>query len=1804
MTEANQTTRLSEERLRKKLDGLLLEKYEPIAIIGMGLRAPGGVSNPEAFAKFLREKGDGIVEIPSSRWDNAPLFDQAGSPGTIRTNHGGFLDDIHTFDAKFFNISPKEADFVDPQQRLILETAWEALEQAQLDVEALKGRDGGVYIGSSGHDYFLGLMDLAFEEMVSPSGTGTASSAICGRLSYFLGWRGPSVNFDTACSSSLVALQAAVQGLRRRDCSIALCGGVQVNHHPAHMVVITQANMISGDGRCKTFDDKADGYGRSEGCGVLLLKRLSDALRDKNHVFALISGTAVGHSGESGGLTVPNRTSQEQVMRRAIESAALEPKDIGCVEAHGTGTSLGDPIEAAAIDAVFHASHSALRPVRVASVKSNIGHSEGAAGVLGVIKAALQVSGSEVFPHTGMETPSRSIPWDSYVLRVPTEHEPWSEASRHCLVNSFGFAGTIASAVVSHAPLPAPQNSQASASPILTLSAKTPSALRERARQLQEWLEAQPELDLAAVAHASSVGRTHFGQRVATPIEDRAKLLAWLTKQASAAEPSKAAAATGGARVAFLFTGQGSQYVGMGRELYQSTPLFRQAIDECDRLFQTWLGRSIKAIMFGSVESAAELIEQTQYTQCALFSLEYALAQYWLALGVEPQIVLGHSIGEIVAAQVAGLFTLEDAVRLVAVRGRLMQSVKARGGMLAISLPEAEVAPWVQDYPGLGFAAVNAPNQCVVSGDLAQLEQLEKSLSARQIDARRLPVSHAFHSQHMAEVVEQFKAELSDLSFGALQIPLVSNVTGRVASSEELASLDYWAQHICEPVLFARGVTSLAARGQHVCLEIGPSPALSKLGKRTASEQTWLASLAPKSPEQPKLAAALAALYGAGVSIDWSRYHQGSRYPRVELPLYPFERRHHWLPKSQRLKPAASSRAHSLLGELSADSKDVLEFRQRINASQPEYLSSHRIMDQVVFPAAGFIETLIALQWELFGETGGAIEDIEILEPLYLDETDRDYVTRARPRLDGAYDVEIVTRRQLAQEALETLFVRARVRPAAGDADTGVDLEAFAGAVREESLVTLLDEEIYPPFEAAGLLYGDDFQRLTSVRTDELGVALGVLSPEPVRKHEFVNPAVLDSAFQSVAFIAPQGGQAYLPARFASVRFFKQPRGALRSVLRGISVDHSDIVADLLILDGTRPVCLVRGMTLRAVDLPSQARGRTLQYRFAWHELPRPELAAPAASSVLVVGVSTQQQAALQRDTTRVRCAADWAEAKALLDADAALQHLVYRWQASASEPSWRHNYEQLLELVRKVDDANSAGRDLRIWFVTEHAQLVSDAEAEAALASDPTAASLWGFGHTVFNEYPRSRATLIDVDGLLDSPEAWNAVLREIQGEAAAAPETMLAFRAGRRYVRRWEAHDPSLPAPKHHAELQDFDYSRGISGVELAPAPRCPFALSADKSYAVTGAFGGLGLAVVEKLAERGARHIAMLGRRVPGADELRRIEAKLPPGSVLYPFAVDVSSAAQVDAAFAKLAERAPELAGVYHCAGVLADAPLSHQSLALFEKTFLPKVDGTIHLLRALDRQKSAAYVVGFSSVTGALGARGQANYAAANTCMDHILACHRALGRHCLSLAWGPWAEVGMVARGSYERGRRIEDKGVKLLRPKDGLRAMFRRLPHPGAYAAICEFIWPVYMTDLAKSALFSSLDVRPATATDQELDLEALSTAPRDERIQKVTDVVRALTARFLGFGSAEEVEPDARLVDLGMDSLVAVELKNALESLTRIALPKGLAFKYPTIPAVAEFIVTSLWPEPTLPEPPVSHSRKRSSVELAALA
>ncbi len=902
-------------------------RNEPIAIVGMSCRFPGGSSDPESYWRLLRDGVDAVSEVPPGRWDTDAVYDpDPEALGKTYTRSGAFLRDIDFFDPLFFDISPREARGMDPQQRLLLEVSWEALERAGQAPEKLRGSRTGAFIGC-GHDDFGHLLHSGDRQRIDAYNTlGTMRPMAAGRLAYLLGLQGPVLQIDTSCSSSLAAAHLACQSLRERECDLALVGAVNLMLAPEPFIALSKVRALAPDGRCKAFDARADGYGRAEGCGVVVLKRLSEALATGDHILAVVRGSAINHDGRSNGLTAPSGPAQEQVIRTALQRAGVAPHQVQYVETHGTGTSLGDPIEALALSRVMGEGRAAENRLAIGSVKTNVGHLEAAAGMASLIKVVLAIQHGQIPPHLHLETLNPYVPWDKVPLYIPTGLTPWpthQEGRRLAGVSSFGMSGTNAHLVVEEAP-PAPRVLAGVERPLhlLSLSARDEAALAALVAKYAEFLEGHPEAKPADVCFTANIGRSQFRYRRAV-VGETASALRDRLASARNVVPKH----TG--RVAFLFTGQGADLAGTGSQLYQTQPVFRRTLDRCDALLRPQLEVPLLEVLYGPSRQVL-LLEQTAYAQPVLFALQCALVELWRSWGVEPEMVMGHSVGEYAAAWTAGVFSLEQGLQFVAGRAKLMQEKGIRGSMAMVMAGEEQVKPLLEGLEDrLVLAALNGPQNTVISGESRALEQVLETLRSKGIRGQRLAVSHAFHSPLIEPALSGLARLAGQVNFATPRLGLVSSLSGQL-ETEGLSVPDYWTRHARQPVCFAKGMQTLHQEGCQVFIEIGPQPVLLAMGQRCLpdGEGSWLPSLRAGRPEWEVILDSLSRLYEGGARIDWEGFDQGYVRRKVDLPTYPFQRQRYWMetPALNMNKPSTDglrTNATSILDSLKGIIQDV-----------------------------------------------------------------------------------------------------------------------------------------------------------------------------------------------------------------------------------------------------------------------------------------------------------------------------------------------------------------------------------------------------------------------------------------------------------------------------------------------------------------------------------------------------------------------------------------------------------------------------------------------------------------------------------------------------------------------------------------------------------------------------------------------------------------------------------------------------------------------------------------------------------------
>ncbi|MBZ4398082.1 type I polyketide synthase [Myxococcus sp. AS-1-15] len=1788
-----QRAALAIKTLRAKVEGLEHARSEPIAIIGMGCRFPGGADTPERYWELLRAGVDAVGPVPADRWDAQAYFaEDPDAAWKMVVREGGFLSQpIAAFDCEFFGLSPREASYVDPQQRLMLEVAWESLEDAGIAPGSLAGSDTGVYVGFLSSDYGRVPFNALPTRDLPYMGTGNELSFSAGRVSYVLGLQGPSMVVATACSSALVSVHLACQALRQAECSLALAGGVNLILHPDNNIVLSKMRALAPDGRSKTFDASANGYGRGEGCGVLVLKRLSDALRDKDRIHAVVRGSAVNHDGPSGGLTVPHGPAQEKLLRRALRSASLSPSDVRYVEAHGTGTPLGDPIELRALDAVLGEGRGTEAPLLVGSVKTNLGHLESAAGAAGLIKVALSLRHGAIPPHLHLRNPNPAIDWEQLRLRVPTEMTPWPAGPRVAGISGFGLSGVNAHVLVAEAPPEAPRGPEEFPRPVhvLALSARSPEALGALA---QRYDEALGSAELTAtpvgdVCFTANTGRTHFQYRLAVLGDSHEGLREQLRARRDVQRVQ------GAPRIAFLFTGQGSQWLGMGEELFRTEPLFRQTLQRCDEVLAPLLGQSLPGLLYPSErdEAARARLDATGFTQPVLFALEYALARVWMSWGIVPDFVMGHSVGELVAACVAGVFTLEEGLQLIVARARLMQSLPSGGAMATVSADPSMVEALLPRYAGqVSIAALNGPRSVVISGREGAVRDCLGELDKQGKRGSLLRVSHAFHSALMDPILDAFSREVAKVRLQPPAIPLISNVSGEEARGE-LLEPRYWVEQLRGPVRFARSVETLSRAGVQAFVEVGPRPTLTAMGQACVSGEgtLWLSSLRPERSDWRQMLEGLASLYSAGATVDWLGLDAGRERRKVSLPGYPFQRKRHWMELAgtgwdrQGVRARSTAGVHPLLGSRQDSPARTRQFESSLGASSPAFLRDHAVYGQLVVPGAAYVEMGLAAGLALFGADGGVVDELGFSQALFLpDEGERRVQLLYTPEGDRAGRFEIFSQESTAGEPEPswTLHAHGRLRAATRESGGRVDLQALRTALGAEVAV----DGYYDKLGKAGLAYGPSFRAirgLWSGGSEVLGqLALAGGAVVDAERYVLV-PALLDACFQMVgAVLEEEGDAAYLPVGVGRVQV---RRAGAREVWaharmsRDEEAKGSGYTCDLeLVTAEGELVAVVERLRLQRVGRDGflGARSKRLQnwlYELEWRDAPSVAASRSVGFGLILddgTGVGSRLAEGLRARGWRVETVArerafdrERAEALLAMREGPAPVHVIDLWSldgAGTDVPGAALEHgTRVLELVQALVRAPMGSTSL--WLVTRGAQ----AAVEGGPLSGPAGAVLWGLGKAIAREHPELQCRRVDLD-----PSAPEHEVEQLRDELLGGSEEEVALRGRSRRV-------PRLVRSRR------LRLSSGETEASLRP----------DASYLVTGGLGGLGLAVAERLVERGARHLVLLGRRAPGEAARARLAGLAERGVEVRTLSCDVSVASELERA---LEGCQPPIRGVVHAAGVIDDGLLMQMTPERFANVFAAKVSGGWNLHRVFQGAALDFFVL-FSSAASMIGSAGQSSYVAANAFLDSLAHLRRAEGLPGLSLDWGAWSEVGAAAEESLQR--RMEQLGFGVIPPADGLR-VFEQALGLGGQLGILPVDWAV-LGRRGRAALYEDFVAQPGPAASEDLRAK-LERLPPAERRAELRVHVGGLVNGVLGRPLTEALDPGQGFFDLGMDSLMSVELRNVLQRSLGVSLPATVAFDNPTVNALVDHLAREVL---GLPEQAAPARERVEDADLEAL-
>ncbi|MFB6887803.1 type I polyketide synthase [Kitasatospora sp. NPDC056327] len=1791
---------LDNQRLRQENRRLRDDSAEPIAIVAMSCRYPGGVHTPEQLWDLLVKERDAVSPFPTDRgWDVEGGFDtDPDAPGTFYVREGGFLHDATGFDPGFFGISPREALAMDPQQRLLLEASWEVVERAGIDPTTLRGSRTGVYTGVIYSEYGSRLGRVP-DEVEGFLGTGTIPSVASGRIAYTLGLEGPAVTLDTACSSSLVALHLACQGLRSGDTTLALAGGVTVMSTPGLYVGFSRQRGLAPDGRSKSFSSAADGAGFGEGLGLLLLERLSDARRNGHPVLAVVRGSAVNQDGASNGLTAPNGPAQQRVINDALARAGVDPSEVDMVEAHGTGTTLGDPIEAQALLATYGQDRPAGRPLRLGSLKSNLSHTQAAAGVGGVIKSVLAMRHG-VMPRTlHVDRPSPRIDWTEGAVSLLTEAAPWPESGRprRVGVSSFGASGTNAHVILEqHLAAPAdtaagtdlaatdaPVDRPATPEPVPAavpwiLSARTPEALRAQAAALYERVAAEPGLSVVDVGHSLAVGRSRFAERAVVVGSDRDELLAGVAALSRGVGSADVAVGSGAlpGRSVLVFPGQGSQWVGMAAELLVGSGVFAGRMAECGRALAPFTDWSLTEAL-----GSEALLSRVDVVQPVLWAVMVSLAEVWRFFGVVPDAVVGHSQGEIAAACVAGGLSLEDGARVVALRSRAVGALAGRGGMASVPLPvgvaRERIAPW---SGRLSVAAVNGPSSTVVSGDADAVTALVEELLEEGVWATRIDVDYASHSAHVEEIRERLLSDLAGITPLPGAVPYYSGVTGGLLDTEALDA-GYWYRNLRETVEFERATRALLAAGHRVFIESSPQPALMYSIEDTAAdagapETLLLDTLRRGAGGLRRLQLALGGAHVRGLRVDWDRLFAGTGAQRVDLPTYAFQRRRYWLdaPPPARDQAAAGQSAvdHPLLGaavEL-PDDAGVL-FTGRLSAATHPWLVDHAVAGAVIVPGAALVELAVHVGSRL----GCAlVEELTLAAPLLLpgDAAD-DHAVHLRVRVGaddgtGRRPVEFHSRPEATADAGDRPWTRHATGTVA-PRDLPADRAEPAGTWPPPDAVPLDVDELYGQLEARGVAYGPAFRGLRAAWRTADAIHAEVALPEGLlgagAEGFGLHPALLDAALQTVGLregtaTAESADGVPLPFSWQRVAIESSDATVLRVRLRP---DGPDAATAWITDPSGRTVATVGSLTLRTASTAALRASTGSVFHVGWTPVtavpgPRPVtrwgLLGPRDERLLPASFPVEPLSAAP-DAMLLTCPPSAGTPSAGTAAAGTVTADTPAPDADADPAAVHAVVAGVLDRLRAhLADDTTARTPLVV--LTRGATGPFGARPKPA---DLGAAAVWGMLRAAQLEHPE-RFVLLDTEG--PAPDGLGDALADL----LATGEPQAALRGGVLYA-------PRLTRPS------------GTSTSGTAPGDRSAGAFGPPTGTVLLSGGGALAAVLARHLvAVHGVRHLLVLSRRGADAPGMPELTAELAgAGAELTALGCDVSDRRALAAALASVPESRP-LCAVVHTAGVLDDGLLDGLTGERTTAVLRPKFDAAHHLDRLTRGADLSAFVL-FSSAAGVLGSPGQASYSAANAALDALAAERRRLGLPGLSLAWGPWERVsGMTAELGGPERRRIDRRGARGLSDEEAMALLDAVCaadapPGDGSPVVLARLDLTVRGDGAVHPMLGSLVRRSPAaptgaagTPTAAAALRHRLDSAPgAEERELVLRELVLAQAAEVLGHTDAGALSATVPFLSVGFDSLTAVELRNRLAAVTGLRLRPSAVFDSGTPAALA---------------------------------
>lgn len=1795
---------------------------DAIAIIGMSCRFPGGSNNLDDYWETLISGKDCVIDIPEDRWDVERYYNPDVSvSGKMYCKKTGFLNTpIDEFDARFFNMSPKEALATDPQQRLLLELTWEAFENACIDITEYQGSNTGVYLGISSNEYVQAHLNSGDANQIDAySLTGINFSTACGRISYTFGFEGPSFAVDTACSSSLTALHLACMAIKHGEINTAVVAGVNLIISPMNSIGFTKLQATSPDGHSKSFDANADGYGRGEGGGVILVKKLSDALRDGDQILGVVRATGINQDGKSNGLTAPNGVSQANLMKQVLKTSNLVSTDIEYIEMHGTGTKLGDPIEVNAVAEVYGQNRNKNNPLMIGAVKSNIGHLEPASGIASIIKVLLSMKYDIIPANLNFNTPNPFINWDEIPIKVVDTHYTWKrhDRKRRAAISGFGFGGSNAHVILEEYKENTKQltNDGEGINYVLKISAKGKNSLKKSVYNYVKLLERCSDEEFGDIIYSANRGRANFEYRLAVQGNSREDIIFKLKGFITGADPDHVFSNIDNKtifkkdrKVVFMFTGQGSQYVNMGKDLFKTEPVFQTAIYECDKLFKPYILKSIVDLMYNS---DATVIEKTVYAQPLIFSIEYALAKMWERFGIVPEIVMGHSIGEYAAAVVAGIMSVNDAVKLVSIRGRLMDSAPGTGSMGTIFAEQKTVEKLIEVYKSsVSIAAHNARESCVISGDSSDVEKVLLAAEEKGIRIRRLKVSHGFHSNLMEPVLKDFQEIAQNVTYHKANVRFVSSLSAKEIEIDEVLGAEYWTSHIREKVDFYHALLGIDRKENYAYLEVGASRVLSALCKLTLDEDAIVAaSLNVKRDDKEQVSDTIALLYGSGVDINWKQvdFMGKKNWVKKKLPNYSFEKASYWKPLNYDKGTSASlldSQIHPLLGQRieSPLMKNTIIFQQKFTAKKPFFMTEHIIFNTAISPAAAHISMVLSAIKEIKNPVSCMLKDIELRVPLAVAEDEERFVQFCFEMVDdNAMKFQIVSK--ATDDSDKTWLLHAKGEVYTSDEvfenNKKVDVKIFE--TRKEDGIKP-EDGVYNLMMNSGFKLGKSFKRIMK-SSCENGEFFCFIQPGvdiPEKEIYEIYPGVVDSILQS-QFCAgldelhnkygEKRKQTVIPYYIGKFNYnyrfsddlwvhgnLKFGDGAIYSNYRVYNTDGDVIIGlDDLVGNITGENDLLKEVKnsnsnyYYHIDWSNDLKNKMeslrtgdIKYILITDVQDNAELISKNfdAQNIKmqvwmhsVDGIEQQTSSLNQIDVTNRQSIHTFLESLTLEgNEDIEIIFAVGMNMKNDLKDYSVTPLKGLLYLIKEVQRVNM-DRKIKIKVLTKNVQ-----ERENVGDINLLQAPLWGLSKVLSIEAPTIYGGIIDTD---QDSLGSEALVEELM--RTECNEVKLVN--GVRYISRLKKHGKQLSNTK-----------------EKMPAVK----VKEQSSYIITGGTGAVGMIYAEKLIMQGAKYLILICRKNPSKEVQRKIDQWKENGINIQLVMADICHSEELNREIDNVLKQMPDVRGVVHAAGVLKDGLIMDQEWDDFSSVLNPKIVGTINIYQILEKQPLEFFIM-LSSMTSVVGNMGQGNYASANYFLNIFANYLQAKGISSYAMCWGPWQSSGMaISNASIDKN--LSNMGIRPIHPETGGRIIEQFFERPFKNIMIADIDWEkmdknsegdwqkMFLTEL------SSEFIRNDTSENKEESLiDDLIQLEQTERKELLLNILSNKFAKIMGYGAGDVPLGNVGLREQGADSLMIFSMRSTVNKLLSIDIDVSAFFNYPTLLDLVDYLLENfLNPQP----------------------